>query len=141
MSVPIVRTVADLCAMVRQWRSEGASVAVVPTMGALHEGHASLIRRSRAENDRTLVSIFVNPTQFDDPRDLAAYPRTLDADLAVCRDAGVDVVFAPSAAEMYPEGAQTSVEVGALAAPLCGASPWHNVQVSSFDRCSDMSSL
>jgi pantoate--beta-alanine ligase len=95
-------------------------------MGALHAGHASLFKVARERADRVWVSIFVNPTQFDDPRDLAAYPRTQDADLAICRDAGVDVVFAPDAAEMYPAGAQTLVSVGALAAPLCGRSrPGH----------------
>jgi pantoate--beta-alanine ligase len=101
-------------------------------MGALHAGHASLFKIARQRADRVWVSIFVNPTQFDDPRDLAAYPRTLEGDLAICRDAGVDLVFAPDAAEMYPAGAQTIVEVGALAAPLCGASrPGHFRGVST----------
>jgi pantoate--beta-alanine ligase len=126
MMLECIHTVESLQARADAERAAGRRIALVPTMGALHVGHASLFKIARERADCVWTSIFVNPTQFDDPRDLAAYPRTLDADLAVCRDAGVDVVFAPSAAEMYPEGAQTSVEVGALAAPLCGASrPGH----------------
>ena len=101
-------------------RAAGRRVALVPTMGALHTGHLALVADARRRADRVIVSIFVNPTQFNDPRDLAAYPRTLEADLEACRGAGVDVVFAPDAAEMYPDGAQTFVEPGELAKPLCG---------------------
>jgi pantoate--beta-alanine ligase len=101
-------------------RAAGRRVALVPTMGALHAGHLALVADARRRADRVIVSIFVNPTQFNDPRDLAAYPRTLEADLEACRGAGVDVVFAPDAAEMYPDGAQTFVEPGELAKPLCG---------------------
>jgi pantoate--beta-alanine ligase len=93
------------------WRRErlqqtraGVSLGFVPTMGALHAGHLSLVRRSRAENDRTLVSIFVNPTQFDDPQDLAQYPRTLDQDLEMLRRDGTDFVLLPGAADLYPDG-------------------------------------
>jgi pantoate--beta-alanine ligase len=119
-------TVRDLQARADAERRAGHRIALVPTMGALHAGHASLFKLARERADCVWVSIFVNPTQFDDPRDLAAYPRTQEADLAVCRDAGVDVVFAPEAREIYPDGAQTNVLVGALAAPLCGASrPGH----------------
>jgi pantoate--beta-alanine ligase len=96
---------------VSSWRQErraqvraGTTLGFVPTMGGLHEGHLSLVRRSLAENDRTLVSIFVNPTQFDDPSDLAAYPRTMDADLTLLRDAGTDFVFVPREAQLYPDG-------------------------------------
>src|SRR5262245_1560916 len=117
-----IHTVRELSARADAERAAGRRIALVPTMGALHAGHASLFKIARQRADRVWVSIFVNPTQFDDPRDLAAYPRTLETDLAVCRDAGVDLVFAPDAAEMYPAGAQTAVEVGALAAPLCGRS-------------------
>ena len=92
------------------WRDErrtqtraGWTLGFVPTMGGLHEGHLSLVRRSLAENDRTLVSIFVNPTQFDDPSDLAGYPRTLDADLTMLRDLGTDFVLVPDEAELYPD--------------------------------------
>ena len=121
-----IHTVRALQARADAERAAGKRIALVPTMGALHAGHASLFDLARKRADRVWVSIFVNPTQFDDPRDLAAYPRTLESDLAVCREAGVDLVFVPDAAEMYPAGAQTTVEVGALAAPLCGASrPGH----------------
>jgi pantoate--beta-alanine ligase len=95
---------------VSAWRREraaqiraGVTLGFVPTMGAFHEGHLSLVRRSREENDRTLVSIFVNPTQFDDPRDLAAYPRTLDADLDALRAEQTDSVLVPPAADVYPD--------------------------------------
>jgi pantoate--beta-alanine ligase len=95
-------------------------------MGALHAGHASLIELARRHAERVWLSIFVNPTQFEDARDLAAYPRRLEADLALCREAGVDLVFAPDPAEMVPEGAQTWVEVTELERPLCGRSrPGH----------------
>ena len=93
------------------WRRErlaqiraGLTLGLVPTMGALHEGHLSLVRRSRAENDLTLVSIFVNPTQFDDPVDLAQYPRTLDTDLSTLRAEGTDFLLAPREADLYPDG-------------------------------------
>lgn len=93
------------------WRRErltqmrgGVTLGFVPTMGALHEGHLSLVRRSRAENDRTLVSIFVNPTQFDNPADLARYPRTLKDDLTVLRDEGTEFVLLPSETELYTDG-------------------------------------
>jgi pantoate--beta-alanine ligase len=93
------------------WRDErrrqaraGITLGVVPTMGALHDGHLSLVRRSRAENDRTLVTIFVNPTQFDDPKDLSAYPRTLDDDLALLQAEGADFVLVPAAPDLYPDG-------------------------------------
>jgi pantoate--beta-alanine ligase len=121
-----IHTVRELQARADAERAAGRRIALVPTMGALHAGHASLFKIARQRADRVWVSIFVNPTQFDDPRDLAAYPRTLESDLAICRDAGVDLVFAPNAEQMYPDGAQTTVEVGALADPLCGASrPGH----------------
>jgi pantoate--beta-alanine ligase len=121
-----IDTVRALQARADAERAAGRRIALVPTMGALHAGHASLFKIARQRADRVWVSIFVNPTQFDDPRDLAAYPRTTESDLAICRDAGVDVVFTPDAAQMYPDGAQTIVEVGDLAAPLCGAArPGH----------------
>jgi pantoate--beta-alanine ligase len=101
-------------------RRAGKRLALVPTMGALHAGHEALVAQAKRRADRVIVSIFVNPTQFDDPRDLASYPRSLEEDTGICRRAGVDVVFAPPVAELYPEGAQTSVEVAELARPLCG---------------------
>lgn len=88
----------------RRRAMEGRSIGFVPTMGALHRGHASLVERCRQENDIVVVSIFVNPSQFNDPRDLERYPRTLDADLSMLEDLKVDEVFMPSAAELYPDG-------------------------------------
>ena len=116
----VVERVDELRALADAERSAGRRVALVPTMGALHAGHLSLVEVARARADRVWVSTFVNPTQFDDPADLARYPRTPERDLRACREAGVDLVFAPSAAELYPDAADTWVEVGALARPLCG---------------------
>jgi pantoate--beta-alanine ligase len=111
---------------VRERRARGARVALVPTMGALHAGHAALMDAGRAHADAVVVSIFVNPSQFDVRSDLDAYPRPLEADLAVCRAHGVDAVFLPAEADLYPPGHQTWVEVESLSRPLCGASrPGH----------------
>lgn len=122
----VVRSLREMQVRADADRASGLRIALVPTMGALHAGHLSLVEAARREADRVWVSIFVNPTQFDDPRDLDAYPRTWEADLRACRGAGVDGVFAPGAGEMYPEGADTVVEVGRLSEPLCGASrPGH----------------
>ena len=108
-------------------RAEGRTVGLVPTMGALHDGHASLVRRAAAQNDVAVVTVFVNPLQFGDIADLAGYPRTLDDDLAVAAGAGAAVVFAPSVEEMYPGGTPlTEVRVGGIADILEGASrPGH----------------
>ena len=122
----IVTTVAELQRLSDAERAAGRRVALVPTMGALHAGHLSLVTQARRRADRVWLSIFVNPTQFDDARDHAAYPRTFEADLELCREAGVDVLFAPPVAEMAPAGAQTWVEVAELSKPLCGRSrPGH----------------
>ena len=99
----VVDTIEQLRSYLAAVRSEGKSVGLVPTMGALHEGHASLVERSVAENDVTVVSVFVNPTQFNDKGDLERYPRTLDADCRLLEGLGTDCVFAPSAEEVYPE--------------------------------------
>jgi pantoate--beta-alanine ligase len=101
-------------------RGAGERIALVPTMGALHVGHMALVEEGRRRARRVVVSIFVNPIQFDRRDDFERYPRTVEADEAVCAQAGVDAVFAPTAAMMYPEGFQTAVEVAGLAAPLCG---------------------
>jgi pantoate--beta-alanine ligase len=119
MPVEVITTIAGLRARLAQRRGRGV-VGFVPTMGALHEGHASLLRAARAECATVVASIFVNPTQFDRPEDLEKYPRTLDADLRVCDAAGVDVVFAPAVEEMYPRPLACAVEVGRLADHLCG---------------------
>lgn len=107
---------------VRAWtRAEHPHrVALVPTMGALHDGHLSLVRLAREHAERVVVSIFVNPLQFDRRDDFERYPQPFDADLEACRAAGVDAVYAPTAHAMYPEGFQTTVEPGALAEPLEG---------------------
>ena len=102
------------------------SVGLVPTMGFFHEGHLSLMRAAREECDFVVVSIFVNPTQFGPSEDLAAYPRDIDRDLALASEAGVDLIFAPEAGEMYPSGHATTVEPGDIAEDLCGRSrPGH----------------
>jgi len=102
-------------------RAAGERIALVPTMGALHDGHLALIAEARRRAERVVVSIFVNPIQFDRRDDFERYPRTLEEDAGRCAAAGVDVVFAPSAATMYPEGFATAVEVARLTDPLCGA--------------------
>ncbi|MCA0207068.1 MAG: pantoate--beta-alanine ligase [Proteobacteria bacterium] len=105
---------------VRAWRAEGQSVALVPTMGYLHRGHMALVERAKAQADRVVTSIFVNPLQFGPGEDLATYPRDADRDLAMLREAGVDGVFLPSVEEVYPPGAQTIVETTELARVLIG---------------------
>ena len=122
----ILRTVADLRALVRGWKAEGHLVGVVPTMGALHDGHLSLARRAKAECGRVITTIFVNPKQFNNPDDLKKYPRTEDADAALLRWVGVEAIFAPAPEEVYPEGFVTTVSVGGVSQPLEGASrPGH----------------
>jgi pantoate--beta-alanine ligase len=106
---------------VREWRADQRAVGLVPTMGFLHEGHLSLVRRARDENDAVVASIFVNPTQFGPNEDLAAYPRDLHRDLDKLAGAGCDLVFVPEADTMYPPGFQTWVEVGEVSRPLEGA--------------------
>jgi pantoate--beta-alanine ligase len=119
----VVRTRAELRAALAV---APRPVGLVPTMGALHEGHASLIWRARAENDTVLVSIFVNPRQFNESADFEKYPRDEAADLRICAAAGADLVFIPQVEEIYPPGFQTTVRVGALTEPLEGASrPGH----------------
>ena len=117
----LVRSVADLRALLRPLRSEGKRIGFVPTMGYLHEGHAALVRQSVSRCDVTVVSIFVNPSQFGPQEDFSSYPRDLDRDQALCMEAGADVLFLPEIAEVYPTGFQTHVEPGRLAKPLCGA--------------------
>ncbi|MGA0878516.1 MAG: pantoate--beta-alanine ligase [Ilumatobacteraceae bacterium] len=120
----VTRTVAELSAGID--RRHGTSVALVPTMGALHRGHTSLFDEARRRADVVVASIFVNPLQFGDPADLASYPSTLDTDLALCRRHGVDVVHLPDAATMYPPGFSTSVHVAGITDVLEGRSrPGH----------------
>lgn len=119
-----------LCDNLGGWRecrtTLDGRVGFVPTMGCLHEGHASLLARSREECDHTVLSIFVNPAQFNDPKDLERYPRTLEADLALARELGVDAVLLPTPEMLYPEGYTYRVEETVLSTQLCGASrPGH----------------
>ena len=107
-------------------RAAGHRVALVPTMGALHAGHLSLVAEARKSADRVVVSIFVNPTQFNDPKDFEGYPQVMEADLEACRRAAVDVVWTPTTDELYLDGAATFVDVEGLTEPLCGTSrPGH----------------
>lgn len=117
----ILRTVSELRTRVRGWKEDGRQVGVVPTMGALHEGHLSLVRAAKRGCDRVIVTIFVNPAQFNNPDDLAKYPRTEDQDAALLAAEGVDVLFAPSADEVYPAGFASRIEVAGVSAPLEGA--------------------
>lgn len=118
--IEIVHTVAELRQKVRAWRAAGQTVGVVPTMGALHDGHLSLARRARAECDRVITTIFVNPKQFNNPDDLKKYPRTLEADARLLETVPVDIVFAPGVDEVYPDGFATTVSVGGVSEPLEG---------------------
>jgi pantoate--beta-alanine ligase len=116
----VVRTIADLRALLRPLREQGQRIGFVPTMGFLHEGHGALIHQSAARCDATVVSIFVNPTQFGPSEDLANYPRDLERDQILCLEADASVLFLPEVSEIYPTGFQTHVEPGRLAEPLCG---------------------
>ncbi len=117
----VIHEVAAARAHCARLRREGAALGFVPTMGALHAGHLSLIERARRENDRVAVSIFVNPTQYDDSADLERYPRPFAADLAACEAAGADLVFAPSSGELYPDGYSFRVSESELSRELEGA--------------------
>lgn len=117
----IVRAVSELRSAVGRARAEGRSIGLVPTMGAFHEGHLSLMRRARSENGFVVVSLFVNPTQFGPNEDLAAYPRDEANDAALAEREGVDVLFAPPVEEVYPHGFATTVHVGSVTGVLDGA--------------------
>ena len=116
----IIRTVKEISALTSEARKQGKSVGLVPTMGALHAGHISLVERARAENDIVVVSIFVNPTQFNNPTDLATYPRTEEADCRLLEAAGVDSAFIPSVEEMYPEKDERVFDLGQVAEVMEG---------------------
>ncbi len=126
MTLTVARTIDAVRQAVAAGRERDLTIGLVPTMGALHEGHASLCRAARAETGKVVVSIFVNPTQFGPTEDFGRYPRAFDADLVVCAAEGVDIVFAPEASEIYPLGFRTFVEVEGLQDGLCGAArPGH----------------
>lgn len=120
MSLEVVGSIAKLREQLSRLRRAGTGIGLVPTMGALHAGHAALIERARGESGQVVVSIFVNPLQFDRADDLQHYPRTLDADVEMCRKLGVGIVFAPAAAEMYPVPPTSVIEVGPVGEQLCG---------------------
>ncbi|HEY1191667.1 MAG TPA: pantoate--beta-alanine ligase, partial [Gemmata sp.] len=126
MVPPIAPRIADVRKAVAVARGRGLTIGLVPTMGALHEGHAALVRAARRATDFVVVSIFVNPTQFGPKEDFAKYPRTLADDQKLCAEAGAGLIFAPEVEEMYPAGAATFVDVARLGDHLCGASrPGH----------------
>ena len=122
----VIRTATELQEKVATWKRSGMLVGVVPTMGALHDGHLSLARAARGHSDRVIVTIFVNPKQFNNPEDLKKYPRTEEQDLALLDAEGVDVLFAPQPSEVYPEGFATNISVAGVSEPLEGANrPGH----------------
>lgn len=132
MPLPIVRTVADLRSHVAAWRKAGESVGMVPTMGALHAGHLSLVTLARTRADRVVASVFVNPTQFAPHEDFDAYPRDEAKDAALLESAGCDLLFAPAVTEMYAPGFSTTVTVSGVSEPLDGAArPGHFAGVAT----------
>lgn len=118
----IVETIQEVREQVKAWRKQGFSVGFVPTMGYLHEGHKSLIDRAAAENDKVVVSVFVNPMQFGPKEDLASYPRDLDRDAALCEKAGAALIFHPQPEEMYHDDFSSFVDMNTLTGGLCGKS-------------------
>ena len=120
--LPVARTVGEMRGQVHAWRSEGLTVALVPTMGALHDGHLSLVRRALLDADRVIASVFVNPTQFAPGEDFDAYPRGEERDAALLTEAGCHLLYAPTAAQIYPNGFSTTVSVSGISAPLEGES-------------------
>ena len=122
LEMKIVSTKIDVRNQVKEWRKEGLTVGFVPTMGYLHEGHESLVKRAVAENDRVVVSIFVNPMQFGPKEDLATYPRDLEADSKLCDAAGAALIFHPEPEEMYEEAFCSYVDMNGLTNALCGLS-------------------
>jgi pantoate--beta-alanine ligase len=117
----VIANIADAGRRLREIRARGLSVGFVPTMGALHEGHLSLVQRAREDNDRVVVSIFVNPTQYDDPGDLEHYPRPFEADVAACEQVGVDLVLAPEYGDLYPDNYRFKVTESRFSRELEGA--------------------
>ena len=118
-ALPVARTVESLRNIVSQWRQNGESVALVPTMGALHRGHLALVEKARANSDRVVVSIFVNPAQFAAHEDFGDYPRTAREDIEKLKPLGVDLIYGPAASEMYKPDFSTSIVVGGVSEGLC----------------------
>ncbi|MFL0194773.1 pantoate--beta-alanine ligase [Clostridium sp. WILCCON 0269] len=116
-----IQTVGEVRSQVKKWKMQGLTVGLVPTMGFLHEGHESLIKRAALENDKVVVSVFVNPTQFGKNEDLGSYPRDIERDELVCKRAGASLIFNPEPSEMYCKDASTNVSVNGLTEGLCGS--------------------
>ncbi|WP_409069278.1 pantoate--beta-alanine ligase [Clostridium sp. FAM 1755] len=116
----IVHTIKDVKEVIKKWKDKNLSIGYVPTMGYLHEGHASLIKKAREENDKVIVSIFVNPIQFGPNEDYSTYPRDLTKDSDLCEEIGSDLIFSPEASEMYPSKIYSHVDVDTLTEKLCG---------------------
>ena len=116
----LVKTIKDVKSQVKEWKNQGLSIGFVPTMGFLHEGHGSLIEKAKSENDKVIVSIFVNPTQFGPNEDLDKYPRNLEGDKTLVTSKGGDLIFAPEVNEIYPEEIYTFVNTSVLDNNLCG---------------------
>lgn len=121
MKPEIVRSRADLRAQATAWRKDGHRIGAVPTMGALHEGHLSLVRRAAAECDKVIVTLFVNPKQFNDQNDLQKYPRTEEDDRTLLQEIGPDILYAPDVKEIYPAGFATTISVSGITDSLCGS--------------------
>lgn len=118
----VVHKISEVREIVNKWKREGLSVGLVPTMGYLHEGHQSLIKKAVEQNDRVVVSVFVNPMQFGENEDLASYPRDLEKDTKLCEETGANLIFNPTPEEMYPEGFCSYVDMNSLTKELCGKS-------------------
>ncbi|HVJ43236.1 MAG TPA: pantoate--beta-alanine ligase [Dongiaceae bacterium] len=125
MSTPVVRSIAELRATIRDLRQAGHKIGLIPTMGALHAGHLALVAAAKARGCKAVATIFVNPKQFSPSEDLATYPRDEAGDLAKLTAAGTDLLFAPPPGEVYPDGFATAVEVSGVSAHLCGATRPH----------------
>ena len=121
MKVTVTRTPAEVKEVIKDWKKQGYSIGLVPTMGYLHEGHGSLIKRAVEENDKVMVSVFVNPIQFGPNEDLETYPRDFDADLKMIESLGADMVFHPEPSDMYASDFSTTISVAGVSENLCGA--------------------
>lgn len=117
----LVKKIDEVRNLVKEWKKQGLTIGYVPTMGALHEGHESLIKRAVSENDKVIVSVFVNPTQFGPNEDYDSYPRNIEKDMELCKNAGAAAVFNPEPSEMYFDNKSTTVSVSGLTDVLCGA--------------------
>ncbi|MFA5527892.1 MAG: pantoate--beta-alanine ligase [Peptostreptococcales bacterium] len=121
MGVKVMHYIDEVREEIKEYRKQGYSIGLVPTMGYLHEGHLSLIKKAKEQNDKVVVSIFVNPTQFGPNEDLASYPRDLERDIKLCDSEGADIIFNPAVEEMYPTPSKTFVNVEEITDGLCGA--------------------